>query len=138
MGGIKRFRPLGQLPITTTRRTTRSSPATPVAAVLAVERDYTGSGDEVGRGDRSAMAVSAGGFIALDCADPVALGECWADVLGEDAIAVCPDIVVPDAMGLAHRAARRGSRTPDLARQRRPEHRSTEWASLVVVEAGVW
>ena len=39
------------------------------------------------------MAVSVGGFIALDCADPVELGEFWANMLGGTAIAVSPDIV---------------------------------------------
>jgi hypothetical protein len=47
----------------------------------------------VGLGYRSLMAVSAGGFIALDCADPVELGEFWANMLGGNAIAVSPDIV---------------------------------------------
>lgn len=40
------------------------------------------------------MAVSAGGFISLDCADPLELGEFWAAMLGGAAIAVSPDTVV--------------------------------------------
>ena len=39
------------------------------------------------------MAVSPGGFVALDCADPLALGEFWAAMLGGDAITVSDDIV---------------------------------------------
>lgn len=39
------------------------------------------------------MAVSPGGFVALDCADPLELGQFWATMLGGDAISVSADIV---------------------------------------------
>jgi hypothetical protein len=39
------------------------------------------------------MAVSPGGFVALDCADPTELGEFGANMLGGDVIVVSVDIV---------------------------------------------
>jgi hypothetical protein len=39
------------------------------------------------------MAVSPGGFVALDCADPQRLARFWADMLGGQLIAVNPDVV---------------------------------------------
>jgi hypothetical protein len=39
------------------------------------------------------MAVSSGGFVALDCADPTRLGEFWAYMLGGDVIVVSDDVV---------------------------------------------
>ena len=39
------------------------------------------------------MAVSPGGFVALDCADATQLGEFWANMLGGDVIVVSADIV---------------------------------------------
>ena len=39
------------------------------------------------------MAVSPGGFVALDCADPTELARFWADMLGGDVVVVSPDVV---------------------------------------------
>jgi len=39
------------------------------------------------------MAVSPGGFVALDCADPTELSEFWANMLGGDVIVVSPNVV---------------------------------------------
>ena len=40
------------------------------------------------------MAVSTGGFVSLDCADPQGLGEFWAAVLGGELIGLHDDVVV--------------------------------------------
>ena len=39
------------------------------------------------------MAVSPGGFVALDCADPTELGAFWANMLGGDVIVGSADVV---------------------------------------------
>jgi hypothetical protein len=40
------------------------------------------------------MAVSAGGLVSFDCADPRALGEFWAAMLGGELIRISDDIMV--------------------------------------------
>lgn len=39
------------------------------------------------------MAVSRGGFVSLDCADPARLGEFWAAMFGGDLIGLNDDVV---------------------------------------------
>jgi hypothetical protein len=58
------------------------------------------------------MAVSAGGFIALDCADPAELGEFWANMLGGNLIAVSPDIVAVQSPWVWLTALRVDDHTP--------------------------
>lgn len=58
------------------------------------------------------MAVSPGGFVALDCADPTELGKFWASMLGGDVIAVSIDIVAVRTPWVWLTALRVGNYTP--------------------------